>query len=259
MTQSLFNPNYLGLNLHLLDPAYIPCLGIGAWWTSFVLTLHVVWSIAVSIGLAEALVPDVSTTPWLNRSGVGVVAVLFALAATALGRFSIASDPRHFVATSPQFLSAAVLCVGFVCAAFFFKPRGSRSAGHAPSPWLTAAMTLLAGSIFLLVPSRWGWWAVVAYFGLDVAVLTAVFLWSRCRDWGARHRLALAGGAALAYAWHAFVQVPVVGQSGMIVRIGNATFALGAVTLILVAARKNRAVELLSAGASPGGPCTSRR
>ena len=36
-TQSLFNPNYLRLNLHLLDRAYIPALGIGGWWTVFVL------------------------------------------------------------------------------------------------------------------------------------------------------------------------------------------------------------------------------
>src|ERR1035438_4895703 len=42
-TQSLFNPNYLSLNMHLLQPAYIPALGIGGWWTVFVLALHTVW------------------------------------------------------------------------------------------------------------------------------------------------------------------------------------------------------------------------
>ena len=57
-TQTLFNPNYLKMNLHLLDPAYIPFLGIGGWWTVYVLTLHTVWSISTSIALAEALVPD---------------------------------------------------------------------------------------------------------------------------------------------------------------------------------------------------------
>ena len=61
-TQTLFNPNYLKLNLHLLDHAYMPWLGMGAWWTIFVLTLHVVWSIGVSIALAESLVPDRETT-----------------------------------------------------------------------------------------------------------------------------------------------------------------------------------------------------
>ena len=56
-TQSLFNPNYLGLNLHLLQPAYIPAIGMGAWWTIYVLTLHTVWSISTSIALTEALFP----------------------------------------------------------------------------------------------------------------------------------------------------------------------------------------------------------
>src|SRR6266851_1754808 len=46
-TQTLFNPNYLHLNLHLLQPEYVPALGIGIWWTMFVLTLHAVWSISV--------------------------------------------------------------------------------------------------------------------------------------------------------------------------------------------------------------------
>ena len=48
-TQSLFNPNYLKLNLHLLQPAYLPALGIGAWWTIFVLTLHTAWSISIRL------------------------------------------------------------------------------------------------------------------------------------------------------------------------------------------------------------------
>jgi hypothetical protein len=82
-TQSLFNPDYLKLNLHLLDPAYIPALGIGAWWTIFVLTLHTVWSIATSIALAEALVPDQAATPWLGRIGIVVSGALFVFGAVA--------------------------------------------------------------------------------------------------------------------------------------------------------------------------------
>ena len=30
-TQSLFNPDYLGMHIGLLKPAYIPALGIGGW------------------------------------------------------------------------------------------------------------------------------------------------------------------------------------------------------------------------------------
>ena len=36
-------------NMHLLGLPYIPWLGMGAWWTFFVFTLHVVWSVSVSI------------------------------------------------------------------------------------------------------------------------------------------------------------------------------------------------------------------
>jgi hypothetical protein len=49
LTQSLFNPDYLGL--HKLSFGYLPALGIGLPWTIFVLTLHVVWSIATPIAV----------------------------------------------------------------------------------------------------------------------------------------------------------------------------------------------------------------
>jgi hypothetical protein len=64
-TQTLFNPNYLGLNLGLLRPAYIPAIGMGGWWTIYVLTLHTVWSISTSIALTEALFPDRETSTGL--------------------------------------------------------------------------------------------------------------------------------------------------------------------------------------------------
>ena len=54
-TQSLFNPHYLGM--HLLTHAWIPSLGISAWWTLFMLNVHPFWSIGVSIALAEGLFP----------------------------------------------------------------------------------------------------------------------------------------------------------------------------------------------------------
>src|SRR5580704_16660015 len=54
-TQSLFNPHYLGM--HLLTHAWIPSLGISAWWTLFMLNVHPFWSIGVSVALAEGLFP----------------------------------------------------------------------------------------------------------------------------------------------------------------------------------------------------------
>ncbi len=123
-TQTLFNPNYLGLNLHLLEPAYISALGIGVWWTIFVLTLHTVWSISTSVGLAESLVPDRATRPWLGRVGLAVVSILFVLAAVASTRYAIEHDRNHFVASKAQFLTAAIICVLAIVTAFLLPKRG---------------------------------------------------------------------------------------------------------------------------------------
>ena len=51
LTQSLFNPDYV--HQRLLDYGYIPMLGTSLNWTVFVLSIHVVWSVATPILIAE--------------------------------------------------------------------------------------------------------------------------------------------------------------------------------------------------------------
>jgi hypothetical protein len=239
-TQTLFNPNYLNLNLHLLQPAYIPALGIGIWWTVFVLTLHTVWSISVSIALVEALVPQRATTPWLRGLGLTVTSILFVLAAIATTAHQIKTS--HFMASTAQFCASAVVCVVAIVAAFLLPARPApRIPGSVPGPWLIGAAALLAGSIFLVVPSVWGWTAVAIYALLDVIMIAAVTTLSHREGWNATQRLALAGGAALAYAWHAFVQHPAVGDAGRSTRIGNVIFAAGLIVLLVVAAKRTAA------------------
>jgi hypothetical protein len=237
-TQTLFNPNYLHLNLHLLEPAYIPALGISVWWTLFVLTLHTVWSISVSIALAEALTPARATEPWLGAIGLTVTALLFALGAAASTGTTLKQDPFH--ASIAQFVWSAVFCLAAIAAAFLL-PRGAESRVHAiaPTPWLPGAAALIAGSVFITAPKEWGWSAVAIYLVLDAAMIALVSRWSRSDGWGALHRLALAGGAALAYAWHAFIQAPAVGKADAVDRVGNAVFAAGLIVLLSVAARRN--------------------
>ena len=70
LTQSLFNPDYLGL--HKLAYGYLPALGIGVPWTIFVLTLHAVWSIGAPIAVAEAVFPE--REPWLGPRRVAALA-----------------------------------------------------------------------------------------------------------------------------------------------------------------------------------------
>lgn len=238
VTQSLFNPNYLGLNQHLLQPAYIPALGIGAWWTVFVLTLHTVWSISVSIAIVEALSPQPAGRAWLRRPGLALVAILFALACVSIARFTVSEDAGHFAASRSQLASTAALIAALIVLAFRLpRPRGARGQRRAPRYSTAGLAALFVGSAFLIIPNRWGWGAVCLYMVLDVAVILVIRVWSRGQGWGPRHILALSGGAALAYAWHAFVEVPAAGEPN---RIGNAVFAAGLLIAVVAASRKLR-------------------
>lgn len=237
-TQTLFNPNYLHLNLHLLQPAYIAPLGIGVWWTMHVLTLHTVWSISVSIALAESLVPERATTPWLGRAGLAVTVVLFLLGAAASTAITLKFDP--FVASKSQFAIAALFCAIPVVVSFRLPRRATwHTAGSAPRAWLPAIAALLSGSIFLLVPRQWAWATVGIYVVLYLSMIALIRRWSHSAGWTQLHRLALAGGAASAYAWHAFIQTPAVGKGGTVDRIGNAIFASALIAVLIIAARRN--------------------
>ncbi len=241
-TQSLFNPNYLKLNLGLLAPAYIPALGIGAWWTLWMLMVHGIWSISTPIALVEACVPDRARTAWLGRVGLVVVAIVFLFGATSTTALGYKQD--HYLASIAQFVGAAVVIVLLVALAFIL-PSGRRHAayGSAPSAWLVGAVALVFGSAALFVPKDWGWGAVAALLALDAAMLVQVILWSGRSGWGLKHQLALGAGAALAYGWHAFLQHPAVGNAEASVRVGNAIFLAGAIGLIWFGALRVRAEE----------------
>jgi hypothetical protein len=242
-TQTLFNPDYMHLHLHLLDPAYIPPLGIGAWWTVFVLALHTVWSISVPIALIEATVPRRATTPWLGNWGLAVVVLLYLAGAAANTAIGFHTD--HFLASPAQFATSAAIVVLLVLVALRLpQPPSEGSAPtdsqSVPAAWIFGFIALAAGSAILVVPSTWGWWAAAIIVGLELAVAALVFFFSSRAAWSPAHKLALAAGAALAYAWHAFLQKPVLGGSGIDVRIGNAVFALGVILLIAFAANRLR-------------------
>jgi hypothetical protein len=255
-TQTLFNPDYLHLNLHLLDYAPIRPLGIGGWWSLYVISLHAIWSIAVSVALAEGLFPEVATKPWLGTIGLSVTALIFmfGIAATTLVSLKIEREKGGvFVASISQFLGAAVVCVLLVVAAFAIPLRQrALRAGTVANPWVVGTASLIAGSIFLLVPPFWGWGAVAIYLALYLLAITFVLHQSSRQGWGARHRLALASGAALAYALHSFPQPSVTNEDPTIDLIGNSIFAMGAIAIIAIGFWRNRDDRISTDGDPPG-------
>jgi hypothetical protein len=236
-TQSLFNPNYLKLNLGLLAPGYIPTLGMGAWWTLWMLMVHGIWSISTPIALIEACVPDRARTPWLGRVGMGVAGLVFLFGVVATTAIGYRQD--HYMASKVQFVGAAVAFVVLIVVAFRM-PVSRREAGDrsAPSAWILGGISLVLASAAMLVPMGWGWGAVAALLGLDAAMLIVVLVWMRMGAMTLAHQLALGAGAALAYGWHAFLQHPAVGQLDASVRVGNAVFLAGAMGLIWLGAKR---------------------
>src|SRR5262245_15596387 len=75
VTQSLFNQNYV--HLRLLDYGYVPALGTGIPWLVFVISLHVIWSISVPIGLTEALFVKTRDQHWFRNIGMNATEAKF--------------------------------------------------------------------------------------------------------------------------------------------------------------------------------------
>ncbi len=205
ITQSLFNPNYLGLRL--LDYGYIPDFGISPVWMVFVLSIHVVWSIATPILIAEALAGRRRTTPWLGNVGLTIVAILFLLGCAATTAFTFQSN--GFLASPRQLLAAAAAAVAAVLLAFMARRAvpGEASESSVPAPSIVAAATLLVASIFELLHHfgpKYGLPPAVSTLGMLVCLagmLALIFAWSRSSRWQPSHYLAIAAGTVLTYSW----------------------------------------------------------
>jgi hypothetical protein len=236
VTQSLFNHDYLKMHMHFLDVAYIPVLGIGAWWTMLMINVHVFWSMGVSIALVEALYPGEADAPWMGSVGDGVVGLVFVLGVVA--NFGIGMKQNHFVASHAQLVCAAALCI-LVVVCTFVLPRGRRgvAGGAVPSAWVTGVMALVFGLGVMSTPSSWGWGAVGTMLAIDVIFLGMVWILSRRSRWSALHVLSVAAGGAVAYGVHAFVAKPLIG--GVVwARISNAVFLMAAIAVIFLGAKR---------------------
>jgi hypothetical protein len=239
VTQSLFNPNYVGLRL--LDYGYLPSLGISAWWTVYVLSIHALWSTAVPIALVESFTPSARRTPWLGKVGLAVTAVLFVIACVLLFFFQLAD---FFMATSTQFIVSALIVALLGALAIGLRRLAKATGGTqpVPNPWVVGAVAFGLGSAFMLLALAQmipAWLNVTGLLGLLAIGARLFWRWSHQITWSPRHSLGIAGSLLLTYAWYGFIQPPsVAGASPQIDLIGNGIFALGALILLIVAVRR---------------------
>jgi hypothetical protein len=238
--QSLFNPNYLGMKMHLLSHAWIPSLGIGAWWTLFMLNVHPFWSIGASIALVEGLFPRAPQTPWLGKVGTGIAAVVFAAGVAANAAYTLHHDP--FRASPAQFAVTGLICVLLIAAAFLIPAPATPTPGPVPSPWLTAAATFLLGGAIFLAPFLWNWGAVWWILAVDALFLFLLWFFSRRSAWTPLHTFSIGAAAALFYGVHAFMHGPLVGGGHRwVILFGHAFFLALAFAVIALSVHRIRA------------------
>ena len=237
VTQSLFAPTYFGHDL--ISNAHIEPLGIGGWWTIYVLSLHTVWSICVPIAIVETFAGERARTPWLGNAGLAVVLALF-LGGVTLNTYTTYQQEK-FVASAWQFLGLSVALALIVYAGFRTWPARLRIARPPPGPWAVGVYSFLLWSAFTV--AIWfvtGWTVVATYVVIYSVIIALVMRWSASAQWGQRHILAFAGGALLTYAWQGFPHEPILGSKGEIDLIGNAVFAASAIALLIAAAMRSR-------------------
>ena len=242
VTQSLFNPNYVGLRL--LDYGYIPSLSISAWWTVFVLSIHTIWSTAVPIALVESLTPHARRTPWLGVWGLALTVIVFVAGCALVFFFQQEGDP--FIASPAQFVASGVVVVILVAIAIALgriQGGGQTGAADPPGVQTVGVAAFVLGSVFMAlvnmpeqVPAAL---TVAAMLGVLAAGSLLVWRWSQRAGWSDRHRLAVASGLLLVYVWYSFVQAPSAGGvSPLVDAAGNAIFGIAALLLLVLAWRR---------------------
>ena len=242
VTQLLFNPTYHGLSL---AGAIITGLGVSATQIINIVTLHTVWSVAVSICLVELFVPKRRTEPWLGPVGLVFTFLLFLLGSGYICYSEYLES--GFFANGLQ-LIGGVAAVTFVSALAFMLPRGAKreSGKTAPKPWLVLFVSLISTSLFMVLLFEYlpGWPGVVAWAALVTSSGFLLSNWSRRSGWCDWHQLGLVAGALLTYAWSAFPQQPVIGTPGAVDFAGNIIFACTAIILWLAAAYRIRSSQV---------------
>jgi hypothetical protein len=177
--------------------------------------------------------------PWLGTKGFVVTCILFAFGAVVTTAFQLSED--SFVASPAQFTGAALVFFFLIgLAARVGKEPVPRVPGRVPAVWLVGLISLLVTSAFMTVSDLDlpAWPAAAIYLVGWAASILLVLFWSRRSSWSRRHVLALASGALLTYAWHAFPQNSLGDDARTADLIGNGVFAVVAVVLLIVAWRR---------------------
>lgn len=190
--QSLFNPDFVDEPSWDRErlPTHIPELGLSAKYLLGFVAGHVIWSFGAPIAVIEACAPRYAGRPWLGRTGITTMLVLYGLGAAIIFR----EHTRDFMASPARLGTTAAIAVLLGIAAFALPRRSVPVPGRVPPPWLVGCGAVVLWGTNQLAPASWAG-VVLAAFALAVAA-GCLIRYSGRRGWNHRHVLA-AGGAAL--------------------------------------------------------------
>jgi hypothetical protein len=244
LTQSLFNPHYLGLDL--LSYGHVAVLGIGLPWTLFVLALHVVWSIATPIALVEGIWPG--REPWIGKVGLIVTGAVLVLGGSLIFVGSWAGS--GFLAAPGQLIGSALLAV-VVAVVALRLPRIRRPRRQAQVLPAAVLATVLASAYQLL--HHYGrqifpvWLTIVLTVALLAAAVAASVVWRL--DVGG-----LAVGPVLTYAWVGLANAAGHGLPAVVEQLLIVAIALGVTAFAL----RRRRAAITGSDADAAAPAASR-
>jgi hypothetical protein len=240
--QMLWNPHYGGTGVGAAYAStHVALLGTSIQLLQDVLALHVVWSICVPIAVIETFSRD-RTRPWLGKPGLAVTAAVFVAGSVFLAAAQVQSE--HFIASPVRFAQAtAAIAALIVTACVIGRRPAPRVEASPPRPWAVGTGAFVASSLYFVCQDLPGanpaipWLAVSAGLILAGSAVALATRWSHRRDWGAAHRLALAGGALLTYVWLGFAQGQAMGVPRTTAVIGSIILGAFAIILLGLAAR----------------------
>ncbi|MEU8179932.1 hypothetical protein AB0B85_02745 [Micromonospora sp. NPDC049044] len=205
--QSLFNPGFLNDTQYAdtraaAEATLVPGLGFSLRQAFDYVGNHILLTICAPIVFVESFLgAKRRLRPWLGRSGLAVVGVIYLLGSLLI--FSDSSGRKDFLAGPLQLASATALVLALVAAALLprWRRREPRRVRRVPHPLWVGLLVVLVRFGADLTP---GWPGVVIALSLAGVVGGLIAYLSSGSGWGQRHVLTagtagLVSAAAFAY------------------------------------------------------------
>lgn len=144
LLQSAFNPNFLGNDL-----SFGRALGVNWVWAEYIIGYHATWSITIPILITELIFPGKSSEPWLNKTGIGIMAIIYLFSSVAF--YSTFIKITGFTTTLVHYLIAGIMALVLIVLAVNLPKKISFKPISKTPSYLLLGIVAFAGSAVWLI------------------------------------------------------------------------------------------------------------